>query len=142
MRYGSAMNGVASIALFAACSFSTIATACDGPDPGPLADRFASAEFVAVVRVTSLAVAVESPSGVDGVAEIVESLKGNFAGPVPVHGYVPAVDCWVAIDLGREYVVFLPDPAGQRAIWFSMFSKTTALEDVPAVLLRKWRTHQ
>lgn len=112
---------------------------CDGPEPGSYADRFKQAESVAIVRVVSLAESAKEPGHVEGRAEVVEVLKGTFSKVIPVYAYMPSVDCFSPVDVGREYVVFLPNPAGRNDVWFTMFSKTARVTDVPEKLLSTWR---
>lgn len=75
----------------------------------------------------------------DGHAEVVEVLKGTHGSTLPVRGYLPQVDCWASIDVGRDYVVFLPAPLARNEAWFGMFSQTISVADVPDGLLRQWR---
>jgi hypothetical protein len=92
--------------------------------------------------VASLAISAREPSLVEGRAELIEVLKGASTGSIQVNGYAPSVDCWAAIDVGREYVVFLPNAAGQADVWFSAYSKTIPVKDVPAALLQTWRSKE
>lgn len=138
-RYASAMNVIGLLLASAFCLGATPAVACDGPDPGPVEARFENATVVAIIRVTSVAASPGDSSYVEGHAEVVETLKGTYSTAMRVRGYLPQVDCWAPIDIGGEYVVFLPNPAGNYEVWFSMFSKTIAVGRVPKGLLRKWR---
>jgi hypothetical protein len=113
--------------------------ACDGPDPGAVEDRFGRADFVAVVQVTSLWIAPENPSIVEGDAEVLEMLKGRRVARLPVRGYSPSVDCWAPVDVGREYLVFVQDSPRGKVASFSIFSPNLPLRAVPPTLLRIWR---
>ena len=114
------------------------ASACDGLDPGPYTARYEQAEIVAVIRVVSLTERGK-PGHVEGRAEVVEVLKGTLAEDIPVYAYTPEVGCFSPVTVGREYVVFLPNSAGRTDVWFSMFSKTARVSDIPQKLLRSWR---
>jgi hypothetical protein len=114
------------------------ANACDSPDPGSVADRFKHAHTVAVVRVSRLSEATDEPAKVEGVAVVTEVLKGPPMKALAVHGYSPNVDCWTSIDVGREYLIFLPRQNNQ-SVWFSAGSEAIARSDVPESLLRTWR---
>lgn len=128
-------NGFCFLLALSACLTVATASACDGPDPGPLEQRFKDATVAAIVRVMSVSVSPQVPY-VDGQAEVVEVLKGTIDPKLTFRGYLPQVDCWTSIDVGGEY---LPNQTGDNAIWFGQFSKTIAVAKVSAGLLRKWR---
>jgi hypothetical protein len=118
---------------------ATAAFACDGSDPGAVEDRFGRADFVAVIQVTSLWIDPQSPSIVEGDAEVIAMLKGRRVARLPVRAYAPSVDCWAPVDVGREYLVFVREsPRGERAS-FSIFSPHVPMRAVPPALLRSWR---
>lgn len=141
-RRASAMNVLGRLLASAVCLAAAPSVACTGPDPVPVEERFKSATVVAIIRVMSVSV---SPSGdryLEGRAEVVETLKGAHSAEVPVRGNLPEANCWVSLDVGRKYLVFLPDPSGRYEAWFSMFSRNIPVDDVPESLLRKWRAKQ
>ena len=112
--------------VFAALS-ATKANGCDGPDPGPLRDRYRNAEAVAVIRVESLRVS-ENGYEVEGSGVVQELLKGAPATTVPIRGYTPLVDCWASIDVGGEYVAFVPKAwPGRGRVSFGMFGTSVLL---------------
>jgi hypothetical protein len=140
-RYLAAMR-MASVLLAAlTCLGTTPVFACDGPDPVPVAARFADAKVVAIVRVMSVSVSPGQRPTVDGHAEVVETLKGAPGPRIAVRGFLPSVDCWLPIDAGREYVVFLPGSSGEYAAWFSMFGDTIPVAEMSQLLLKKWRAN-
>ena len=141
-HHASAMNVLGWLLASAVCLVAMPSIACTGPDPVPLEERFRKATVVQIIRVMSVSV---SPSGhpyLEGHAEVVETLKGDHSAEVPVRGYLPEVNCWVPLDVGRQYLVFLPDPSGRHEAWFAMFSRNIPVADVPESLLRKWRAKQ
>lgn len=141
-RRASAVNLLGWLLASTVCLAAAPSVACTGPDPVPVEERFESATVVAIIRVMSVSV---SPSGhphLEGRAEVVETLKGAHSAEVPVRGYLPEVNCWVPLDVGRQYLVFLPDPSGRHEAWFAMFSRNIPVVDVPESLLRKWRAKQ
>ncbi len=138
-RHAPARNVIGLLLASAVCLGAASAVACDGPDPGPVEARFESATVVAIIRVMSVSIAPGDGSYVEGHADVVETLKGAHRAGIPVRGHLPQVDCWASIDVGRDYIVFLPNPAGRYEAWFSMFGKTIPVRDIPDRLLRRWR---
>jgi hypothetical protein len=138
-RNASAMNVIGLLLASAVCLGAAPAVACDGPDPGPVEARFERATTVAIIRVMSVSVSSANRGSVEGHAEVVETLKGTPVAMIPVRGYLPSVDCWASIDVGREYVVFLPNRIVGYEAWFSPFSESIPVANVPGGLLRKWR---
>jgi hypothetical protein len=139
-RHAVAMKRIGVLLAWAVCLGASSALACTGPDPIPVEERFKQAKAVAIVRVKSVSVSATGRPYIEGHADIIENLKGTREAVMPVRGYLPGVNCWAPIDVGREYVVFLPMAPGSDEAWFSMFGNTLPLTDVSDVLLRKWRT--
>jgi len=138
-RHAVAMHRIGVLLAWAICLGSTSALACTGPDPIPVDERFRQAKVVAIVRVMSASVSATGQPYIEGHADVVETLKGTHGAAMPVRGYLPGVNCWAPIDVGRENVVFLPMAPGSDEAGFSMFGNTIPLADVSVVLLRKWR---
>ncbi len=125
--------------IWTSCVFADPALACDGPDPGPLRDRYRNADIVAIVRVTSLR-AAPGKHEVEGEAKVLELLKGPPVSTISVRGYTPYVDCWSAIDVGREYVVFTSKSGPhQGRAEFGMFSASIDAAQVDRQILKTWR---
>ena len=120
--------------------FNGAALACDCAEYQTLEDRFERAHTVLVVSPQMITVSATRPGYVTGIADLVSILKGSGLAVVPILGFTPTVDCWAPIDVGRNYLVFLPEkPDRQRVAFFSMCMSSVPMTDVPQEILRHWR---
>jgi hypothetical protein len=119
------------LAILAALALPAYACVC--PPQTDLFDRFREADRVLVIRIDE---AHATPHRIFGKATVLQALKGETQEVLEVNWHVPQSNCWAAVHLGAEYVVFLPE--GRRAAFLSGCQRPIQMRDLPPEVLRAW----
>ena len=108
--------------------------ACDGPSPDSPEVLYKKAAAVAAVEIRSAVVSNAGAGLIDGEATVTEVFKGSPSHAVQVRWYGPTTDCWLPVNVGARYLVFVG--AQEERIWLA---PPMPLSDVPTSLLNGWR---